>query len=199
MPSVAGASPHAFGREPGGAEPSDRPHADRWPPGSESPAGIVIAGAAGQTGRPPPAAGSSIILDTGASDVERWDLRSLLLTLRSAQDVVAADAPPDDVRARTSAVSVLEGGSAVWRPGHLEDIIGALDSLDPQSRPEAVTLEVLDEAPNCVPETLLVVSAKPQPIAIEAGRALPGRHSVERLEELVVGLVAGRATGRDVF
>lgn len=127
-----------------------------------------------------------VCFETSTSACELWGPRPLVLALRSTQDVVAADAAPDDVRAGTPARSVLEGSPAVWRPCHLEDFVGALDPLDAQSCAEAVTSQVLDEAPDRVSETLLVVSTEPKPVAIEPGRALPGRHSVERLEELVV-------------
>jgi hypothetical protein len=41
----------------------------------------------------------------------------------------------------------LEGRSAIVLPGHLEDSIGALDSLDPEALPELSCLQVLDELP----------------------------------------------------
>jgi hypothetical protein len=41
----------------------------------------------------------------------------------------------------------LEGRSAIVLPGHLEDSIGALDSLDTEALPELSCLQVLDELP----------------------------------------------------
>lgn len=92
---------------------------------------------------------------------------------------MATDAPPDDVSPGFPAAPVLEGGSTVRRPGHLEDVVGTLDSPDPQAGSEAVALQVRDEVADRTPEAFPVVSPQRLPVTVESGRALPGRHSVE--------------------
>jgi hypothetical protein len=66
-----------------------------------------------------------------------------LLVLRATEDSVATNAPPDHLNFATVRRSVLEGGTAVGRPGHLENAIRPRDALHPEpwtkgSRPKIV-------------------------------------------------------------
>lgn len=63
------------------------------------------------------------------------------------EDLVGADAPPDDVRiARNDWLSILERGAPVGCPRHLEHTRSAFHALDPQALPElSATAKVLDE------------------------------------------------------
>ena len=58
---------------------------------------------------------------------------------------MSAHAPPDDVRTVQAASSVLERGSPIGSPGHLEDGICALHPLHPQPCPEMTGAQVDDE------------------------------------------------------
>jgi hypothetical protein len=67
--------------------------------------------------------------------------------LRLLEDIVRADPAPHDVRfARGHLGAVLERGSPVGSPCHLEDSSRTLNRLDPQSFAEpATTLQIVDE------------------------------------------------------
>ena len=81
---------------------------------------------------------------------------------------------------------VLEGGPPVGCPCHLEDTVGASDTLDTQPAPEAPDPEVLDETPSGLTEARALSAVELVPVTVESSRALRGRHSVERFEEVLV-------------
>ena len=112
---------------------------------------------------------------------------------------MAADPAPDDVGSGAPAGPVLERGSAVRCPRHLEDVVGALDSLHAQTRSEALAPQVGREVTSRPSETRPVSGSQRLPVAIETRAALPGGHSVERLEELVVRAVVRGSASRDVL
>lgn len=63
-----------------------------------------------------------------------------------AEDRVRTDAAPHDVRLTLDhRFSVLEGRSTIAGPRHLEDALGAFDSLDAKPFAEAARSQVLDE------------------------------------------------------
>ena len=119
--------------------------------------------------------------------------------LGPTQDVVSTDPSPDDMGTGIAAGPVLERSSPVGRPGHLEDVVGALHALDSQARSEAPAAQVLDEVANGAAEAGTIVSSESSPVPIEACRALPSRHSVERIEEVVIGIKTCRPAGADVL
>jgi hypothetical protein len=53
------------------------------------------------------------------------------VTLRVVENLVTADAAPDDVRfARTDGRAVLKGGAAISRPSYLPNTFNSSDTLD---------------------------------------------------------------------
>jgi len=74
---------------------------------------------------------------------------------------------------------VLEGGSTVRCPGHLEDSNGALDASNPEARAEAfATLKVFNELLHCFPEAFLILLGELCEVLPKSRKHLVGRHSV---------------------
>src|SRR5215211_7407040 len=100
--------------------------------------------------------------------------------LGAGEDDVAADPAPHDMDVTSPDRSaVLEGRTAVVCPGHLEDSLGTLDSLDPETRTESTAaFEVLDELLHGVEEALLLVGGELLEVPAEARSGLEGGHSL---------------------
>jgi hypothetical protein len=96
--------------------------------------------------------------------------------LRASEDVVAADATPDDVRTFAGGRSILERGSPIRRPRHLEDGIGALDPLDAEAATEFAGNEIGVKPPEGDPEAVAVGSVERLPVSLETACALVGGH-----------------------
>src|SRR5437879_3510522 len=106
---------------------------------------------------------------------------------------MCSDAPPDHVNLlRLARFAVLEGRSAVARPGHLEDTGSSLDPLDAQATAERAGSQILDELRNGRDELRSLLGRKLVQVLGEASGCLIRRHLLERSEEVFVGLVVGR-------
>jgi len=105
---------------------------------------------------------------------------------------VGPDAAPDQMGARTLALAVFEGRSAIRCPGHLEDARRSLDALDSQAWPKATCTEVDVELAEGQPVSVLVIRTQSSPVAIELSSSRIRRHAlVERVEKFVSALCRG--------
>lgn len=93
-------------------------------------------------------------------------------TLRLAEDGVTADPPPDHMSARSLGRAVLEGGATVGSPGHLENVVGALDAVDSKAGPEGAGRQICVEPPERCPERLPIGLSQRLPVPLEATSTL---------------------------
>jgi hypothetical protein len=91
---------------------------------------------------------------------------------------MGADPSPDDVDvALPHGIAVVEGGSAVWRPSHLENSWSALHSPNSKARSKAFpTFQVLDELGYGLPESFLVLLGQLSEVPRESRELREGRH-----------------------
>jgi hypothetical protein len=72
---------------------------------------------------------------------------------------VSADSAPDHMGVTLlNRIPIVEGGPAVWCPGHLEDALGTLDASDTEARAEAFNaLQIFNELLHCFPKPPLLL------------------------------------------
>ena len=91
-----------------------------------------------------------------------------------------AHTSPDDVRSGGAAGTVLERGTPIGSPGHLEDGVRAIHALDAQPGAEPTGGEVGDESSAAAPtKPSLVIRRQMLPVAVEPDCPFPGRHLSE--------------------
>ena len=98
---------------------------------------------------------------------------------RLTEDMMGANTAPDDVRFAGALLRpVLEGGPAVWRPGHLvHPTPRVLDAFYSQTCSEVASYKVRHELlDDDTAEPLLLLPRKSSPVVLEAGTGLKGRH-----------------------
>src|SRR5687768_11926436 len=120
----------------------------------------------------------------------------------ASKHIVSTDATPDDEGTFSIRRAVFERGSAVRRPCHLEDGIGALDALDPETRAKLTDGQIRIEALEGCAKSLPIVLGQRLPIALEPPGPFVRRHgrtSAERLDELVRASAPTHAPSRDVL
>ncbi len=114
---------------------------------------------------------------------------------RLTEDMMGANTAPDDVRFAGALLRpVLEGGPAVWRPGHLvHPTPRVLDAFYSQTCSEVASYKVRHELlDDDTAEPLLLLPRKSSPVVLEAGTGLKGRHpflfaglAIEMVEHLL--------------
>lgn len=96
-----------------------------------------------------------------------------------AEDIMGANTAPDDVSLPGALLRpVLEGGPAVWRPGHLVySTPRILDAFYPQTCSKVASYKVWHELlDDDTAEPFLLVPRKTSPVALEAATGLKRRH-----------------------
>ena len=96
--------------------------------------------------------------------------------------------------------SVLSGRAIVRRPRQLPDVIGGLNPLDPQPRPEGLAnRQVRDERRHRHAEPHALLVTEPLPVRVEPRKPFDGRHLPKRAQELGAVGVDGALTACELL
>lgn len=103
-----------------------------------------------------------------------------------AQDRVPTDTTPDDVWPMLHGSPELERRPTIRRPRHLVHVGRPLHPLHPEPGAKATGRQVSHEVPDGQAEPRTILLTERRPVAIEAWHSLPGWHSVEGRQEVLI-------------